>query len=156
MREATAGYERWLTVDVIRAFEAFVEDLSNWYIRRSRRRFWDGDEVALRTLWHALVADAARDRAGDAVPGRAPLAGARARACEDAPASVFLAGWPEASEPDEGLLAEVADVRRVVALGHQARQARGLQGAAAAPRARRRGCRTRGGRRPRRSATSCG
>ena len=53
--EATAGYERWLTVDVIRAFEAFVDDLSNWYIRRSRRRFWDGDEAALRTLWHALV-----------------------------------------------------------------------------------------------------
>ena len=44
-----------LTVDVIRAFEAFVDDLSNWYIRRSRRRFWDGDEAALRTLWFALV-----------------------------------------------------------------------------------------------------
>ena len=55
VREATAGYERWLTVDVIRAFEAYVDDLSNWYIRRSRRRFWDGDETALRVLWHALV-----------------------------------------------------------------------------------------------------
>ena len=42
-------------MDVIRAFDAFVEDLSNWYIRRSRRRFWDGDEIALRTLWYALV-----------------------------------------------------------------------------------------------------
>ena len=55
VRDATAGYERWLTVDVIRAFEAYVDDLSNWYIRRSRRRFWDGDEVALRVLWHALA-----------------------------------------------------------------------------------------------------
>ena len=42
-------------VGVVRAFEAFVDDLSNWYIRRSRRRFWDGDEAALRTLWFALV-----------------------------------------------------------------------------------------------------
>ena len=40
---------------MIRAFEAYVDDLSNWYIRRSRRRFWDGDETALRVLWHALV-----------------------------------------------------------------------------------------------------
>ena len=53
--EATAGYEAYLTVDVIRAFEDFVDDLSNWYIRRSRRRFWDGDAVALHVLWFALV-----------------------------------------------------------------------------------------------------
>jgi isoleucyl-tRNA synthetase len=37
------------------------------------------------------------------------------------PASVHLAGWPDAPEPDTALLAEVAEVRRVVALGHQAR-----------------------------------
>ena len=55
VREATAGYEAYLTVDVVRAFEAFVDDLSNWYIRRSRRRFWDGDRVALHVLWLALV-----------------------------------------------------------------------------------------------------
>ena len=33
----------------------FVDDLSNWYIRRSRRRFWDGDAAALRALWDALA-----------------------------------------------------------------------------------------------------
>ena len=38
-----------------------------------------------------------------------------------APDSVFLAGWPEPREPDEALLEEIADVRRVVELGHQAR-----------------------------------
>ena len=48
VREATDGYEAYLTVDVMRAFEAFVDDLSNWYIRRSRRRFWDGDQTALQ------------------------------------------------------------------------------------------------------------
>ena len=127
VRDATAGYERWLTVDVIHAFEAYVEDLSNWYIRRSRRRFWDGDEVALRTLWHALA---------QTLRVIAPVMPFLAEhlwqvlvrgACKDAPASVHLAGWPEASELDEGLLAEVADVRRVVALGHQARQAAGFK-----------------------------
>ena len=59
--EATAGYEEWLTVNVVRAFESFVEDVSNWYIRRSRRRFYgraggyEGDTTAFRVLWYALV-----------------------------------------------------------------------------------------------------
>ena len=52
---ATDGYERYLTVNVLRAFEQYVDDLSNWYIRRSRRRFWNGDVDALRTLWVSLV-----------------------------------------------------------------------------------------------------
>ncbi|MDW8339144.1 MAG: class I tRNA ligase family protein, partial [Thermoleophilia bacterium] len=53
--DATAGYESWLTVNVVRAYEAFVHDVSNWYIRRSRRRFWEGEALALRTRWHALL-----------------------------------------------------------------------------------------------------
>src|SRR5215218_2041899 len=38
-----------------RAIQAFVDDLSNWYVRRSRRRFWDGDAAAFATLHHCLV-----------------------------------------------------------------------------------------------------
>ena len=45
----------------------------------------------------------------------------------DPPASVFLAGWPEPGAADEALLAEVGEVRRVVALGHQARAASQLK-----------------------------
>jgi isoleucyl-tRNA synthetase len=36
------------------AIATFVEDLSNWYVRRSRRRFWDGDAAALATLHQSL------------------------------------------------------------------------------------------------------
>ena len=32
----------------------FIDDLSNWYVRRSRRKFWDGDNDALNTLYHCL------------------------------------------------------------------------------------------------------
>jgi isoleucyl-tRNA synthetase len=46
---------------------------------------------------------------------------------EGAPDSVFLAGWPEAAEFDSGLLADVADVRRIVRLGHQARAGSSLK-----------------------------
>ena len=42
-----------------RAIAALVEDLSNWYVRRSRRRFWDGDGAAFWTLGRCLV-DVAR------------------------------------------------------------------------------------------------
>jgi isoleucyl-tRNA synthetase len=38
-----------------RALMAFVEELSNWYVRRSRRRFWDGDPAAFATLRECLV-----------------------------------------------------------------------------------------------------
>ncbi len=136
--EATTGYESWLSVDVVRAYEAFIDDVSNWYIRRSRRRFWDGDPVALRTLWYALV---------QGLRVVAPLMPfltdhlwrVLAEPCDDAPASVHLAGWPETAEPDAALLAEIAELRRVVELGRQARATSGVKLAAAAPDARRGG-----------------
>src|SRR5262245_15184827 len=122
-----SAYERYSTPDVTAAFEGYVDDLSNWYIRRSRRRFWDGDAAGLETLWWALV---------QALRVVAPVMPFLADhlwqnlvtgACEGAPDSVFLAGWPEAVESDESLLAEVAEVRRVVELGHQARGEAGIK-----------------------------
>ena len=47
-REATDAYERFWTPDIVQAWERFVDDLSNWYIRRSRRRFYSLDEAAFR------------------------------------------------------------------------------------------------------------
>src|SRR5918999_6234361 len=127
VRDATAAYESFLTVDVIRGYDEFVDDLSNWYIRRSRRRFWDGDRVALQVLWLALV-QSLRVIA-PVMPFLAEHFWRRLVAEPDpaAPRSVFLAGWPEAPEPDDALLAEVAEVRRVVRLGHQARAASRLK-----------------------------
>jgi isoleucyl-tRNA synthetase len=130
--EATAGYERWLTVDVLRAFETFVDDVSNWYIRRSRRRFYgraggyEHDFRAFGVLWQALV---------QAVRVIAPVMPFLAdhlwrvltEPAEGAPDSVFLAGWPEARLVDEDLLAQISDVRRVVELGRQARSAAGVK-----------------------------
>jgi isoleucyl-tRNA synthetase len=39
-----------------RAIGALVDELSNWYVRRSRRRFWDGDPAAFATLRTCLLA----------------------------------------------------------------------------------------------------
>jgi isoleucyl-tRNA synthetase len=126
VEEATTAYEAFLTVDVIRAFESYLDDLSNWYIRRSRRRFWDGDEVALRTLWTGLVQPLRV--IAPVMPFLAEhLWQNLVRRAEGAPHSVFLAGWPEPAGADRGLVAEIAELRRVVALGHQARSSSGLK-----------------------------
>jgi isoleucyl-tRNA synthetase len=120
--DARAEYERYWTPGVVQAFEQFVDDLSNWYIRRSRRRFWDGDPTALRVLWDALT-QALRVIA----PVMPFLAESLWRNLVDENESVFLAGWPEPGEVDEPLLAEVAEVRRVVELGRRARDASRLK-----------------------------
>jgi isoleucyl-tRNA synthetase len=120
----TDAYERFWTPDLVRAFEAYVDDLSNWYIRRSRRRFWDGDTAALQTLWESLT-EAVRIVA-PVMPFLADYLWRTLRS-DDAPASVFLAGWPEPRERDDQLLREVAEVRRVVELGRQARSGSGLK-----------------------------
>ncbi len=97
VRDATTAYESFLTVDVIRAYEEFVDDLSNWYIRRSRRRFWEGDRVALHVLWYALV---------QSLRVVAPMMPFLAEHLWQVlvrdvdgkpPASVHLAGWPDAA-----------------------------------------------------------
>jgi isoleucyl-tRNA synthetase len=125
--EATEALESELTYRLVQSFEAFVDDLSNWYIRRSRRRFYSYDEAAFRTLWRALV------RSLQAVSVVMPFLAdylwrnVVAGACKEAPTSVFLAPWPVANERDEELLAEVLEVRRVVELGRQARGEAGLK-----------------------------
>jgi isoleucyl-tRNA synthetase len=121
--DAEHGYETYMTVDVMRAYTEYVDDLSNWYIRRSRPRFWEGDREALSTLWYALV---------QTLRVMAPIMPFITdhlwrNLVPEGPDSVHLAPWPEVAEPDRELLAEIAEVRRVVALAHQARATSGLK-----------------------------
>ena len=107
----------------MRHFEAYLDDLSNWYIRRSRRRFWDEDEAALHTLWYALV---------QTLRVLAPVLPFVTdhlwrTLVLDGPESVHLAGWPDVAEPNRALLDEIAEVRRVVELGRQARSSSGIK-----------------------------
>jgi isoleucyl-tRNA synthetase len=117
VEQATEAYEATLTVNAIRSFEAFVDDLSNWYIRRSRRRFYSLDEAAFSSLWFAVV---------QSLRVIAPMLPFLADhlwriLVPDGPASVHLAGWPERAHADDALLGEMAQARRVVELGRQAR-----------------------------------
>ena len=129
IRETEEAYERYSTLAVVTAFERFVDELSNWYIRRSRRRFYSYDEAAFRTLWYALV------QGLRVIAPVMPFLAERlwrdlvAEPCEAAPSSVFLAPWPALTRELEEtrLLEEIAEVRRVVDLGRQARGDAGVK-----------------------------
>jgi isoleucyl-tRNA synthetase len=121
--DATEQYEGYRVDEVMRLFETYLDDLSNWYIRRSRRRFWDDEQDAFTTLWYALV---------QTLRVLAPVMPFLTdhlwrNLVPDGPESVHLAAWPEVAEPDRGLLADIDEVRRVVALAHQARATSGLK-----------------------------
>jgi isoleucyl-tRNA synthetase len=126
---ATQALEDQLTYRVVDGFEAFVDDVSNWYIRRCRRRVWDGDETALRVLWYALV------QSLRVISPVMPFVAEHlwrnlvADSSEEAPESVFLAGWPEPSREwtNDRLLREMDEARLVVELGRRARDAAGLK-----------------------------
>ena len=120
--EAARGFERLRTDEVITSFESYLDDLSNWYIRRSRRRFYDFDEAAFRTLWVGVVT--ALRIVSPVMPFLTEHLWSNlvAGPCEDAPESVHLAGWPQTPGPiDERLLGEMAAVRQVVEAGRRAR-----------------------------------
>ena len=129
VRDATAALDEQLPHRLLDAFDSYVDDLSNWYIRRSRRRFWDGDDTALRALWYGVVQGLC------VVAPILPFLSEHlwrtlvVLPCPGAPRSVFLAPWPTPHRAliDDDLLAAVDEVRRVVDLGRQARSARNLR-----------------------------
>lgn len=53
LEEATTSLENYKTSEVIKAFESFTEDISNWYVRINRRRFWkqEQSENKLTAYW---------------------------------------------------------------------------------------------------------
>ncbi len=54
VRDVDSAYASFDSQEAGRLLAAFIDDLSNWYVRRSRRRFWDGESAALETLFTCL------------------------------------------------------------------------------------------------------
>jgi isoleucyl-tRNA synthetase len=129
VRDVTGAYEAYDVPGATRPIEAFVEALSTWYLRRSRRRFWKSEsdtdkQAAYSTLYTALVT--LSKLLAPAMPFLADEMYQNLARTEDerAPESVHLAKWPQADESliDETLNREMALVMRLVSLGHSARQ----------------------------------
>jgi isoleucyl-tRNA synthetase len=120
-----------------RLLATYVDDLSNWYVRRSRRRFWQGDPSALATLHECLrittllmapfvpftTEQVWQDLFAPADPG--------------GPDSVHLAAWPvlDPALVDAPLAEQMALVRRLVELGRAARADSGVKTRQPLPRA---------------------
>jgi isoleucyl-tRNA synthetase len=100
-----------------RAIQEFVDDLSNWYVRRSRRRFWDGDPVAFETLRECLVTTAKL-----LAPFTPFIADEIYENLDGSEPSVHLCDWPEPGvERDLPLEVSMATARETVRLGLAAR-----------------------------------
>ena len=116
--------------DAARAIEAFVDDLSNWYVRRSRRRFWRGvsesdsdKQSAYFTLYSALTTLSLLLAPFTPFVAEELWQNLVRSIDKDAPESVHLAYWPVAdmSRIDESLNAETQLVKRICSLGRAAR-----------------------------------
>ncbi|MBI2755524.1 MAG: isoleucine--tRNA ligase [Chloroflexi bacterium] len=132
IRQVTISLESFDTMNASRAIESFVEDLSNWYIRRSRARFWApggrADPAALATLHEALSTVArllapfmpflAEELYQNLVRSIDPSAPVSVHHCE------FPSPRPELDA--EALAEQVAWVRQVASLGHAARKQAGI------------------------------
>src|SRR5215217_160361 len=98
------------------AIAAFVDELSNWYVRRSRRRFWDGDPAAFGTLRTCLV-----ELTKLLAPFCPFIADAIYENLDGSRASVHLCDFPVAGPRDPALETAMAVARETVRLGLAAR-----------------------------------
>ncbi|HEX6207108.1 MAG TPA: isoleucine--tRNA ligase, partial [Actinomycetota bacterium] len=131
IRAAREGLEGFDATSAARAIDAFVDDLSNWYVRRARRRFWDpagpdddrDKAAAFATLYECLATMAtllapftpfvSEELHQNLVRGTEP----------EAPESVHLADYPEADPEaiDPALEEAMALARTAASLGRAAR-----------------------------------
>jgi isoleucyl-tRNA synthetase len=121
--EVDLAYSEFDSQAAGKALARFIDDLSNWYVRRSRRRFWDGDLAALGTLHECLVT--LTQLLSPMVPFITEHVWQEVVKPADASAadSVHLTDFPIAdrAQINTELNAQVAMTRRVVELGRAAR-----------------------------------
>jgi isoleucyl-tRNA synthetase len=99
-----------------RAIAELVDDVSNWYVRRSRRRFWDGDPAAFETLQTVLVTISKL-----LAPLTPFIADAIYENLDGSEPSVHLTDFPEPGARDEQLEWQMSVARDAVELGRAAR-----------------------------------
>jgi len=126
--ESSAGYQAYELDKATRPITDFIDDLSVWYLRRSRDRLKGEDtadkQLALGTLRYVL-----RELAKVMAPAMPFYAEHLYRAVrgDDEPESVHLCRWPEGSEIDTTLLEEMRVVREVVTAALEARTKAGIK-----------------------------
>lgn len=129
---ATAGYENYNTADIVRAFEQCVDDVSNWYVRTGRRRFWKEGEDADKQEAYTALFYAIRNLCGAMAPVIPFMTeyiwqNLVRKYQPDAAESVHLAGFPQPGEIDRALLDATAAARDVIATALKLRNERQIK-----------------------------
>ncbi|MDO8523693.1 MAG: class I tRNA ligase family protein, partial [bacterium] len=141
LKAATDAFDRYDIIRATRPMRGFIEDFSTWYVRRSRERVKGSDEEdtqhALRTMRHVLRTFS--QIIAPVMPFVAEEIFQSVKTHTD-PESVHLSEWPTsifsrswllrmfgASSTPKSLIADMAEVRRIVSLGLEARQKAGVK-----------------------------
>jgi isoleucyl-tRNA synthetase len=134
VRDVTGMLDRYDIHGPAKEIEGFVEELSNWYVRRNRRRFWkaeaDADkQAAFATLYTCLTTLTRLLAPFTPFISEALYQNVVKGQVDGAAASVHLAPWPEvdAAAIDEELLTTTALLLETVSLGRSARRTAGLR-----------------------------
>ena len=114
----TTSVDKYEIPKGLKELRLFIDDLSNWYIRRSRRRFWKSEsdqdkELAYNTLWYSLV------RVSQLLAPWSPFISEHVYRDitngGELPNSVHLTDWPEMSKYDVGILEDMNMAREAIA-----------------------------------------
>ena len=131
---ATAALDDYDAKTAGEAIESLVDQLSNWYVRRNRRRFWkstdpDDKRAAYLTLYECLVAT--HKLMAPFLPFLAEnvYQNLVRRVQPEVPESVHMTDWPVAdpSWQNDELLFDIGVVQKVVGLGREARSQSGVR-----------------------------
>ena len=134
VRDVTEAYENYNVTAATRPIEKFVDQLSNWYLRRSRRRYWKTESDSDKAAAYATLYEALKTLALLLAPTMPFMAEELYQnlvlaAEPDAPESVHLAEWPNYDPEliDEKLNREMSIVMKLASLGHAARNSENLK-----------------------------
>jgi len=132
--DVDAALDTYNPTEAGRKIESFVDELSNWYVRRSRRRFWksenDADKLsAYTTLYQCLVTLAKLLAPFTPFVAEEMYQNLVRSVFPEAPDSVHLADFPKAdkSKIDKQLSADTQLVMKISSLGRAARSKAGIK-----------------------------
>ncbi|MES2930683.1 MAG: class I tRNA ligase family protein [Patescibacteria group bacterium] len=120
----TESLDSYKLLEPVRALRSFIDDLSTWYVRRSRERLKEGDADAKKTLYYVLK------KVSTLMAPFAPFAAEdiwQKLKNETDTESVHLSSWPADNDVDEHILSDMESARSLVTMGLEARQKAGIK-----------------------------
>ena len=128
VKEAINAFDNYRVDKFIQKFERFLDDLSNWYIRRNRRRFWKSEndtdkKTAYHTLYHVLLTSV------KIIAPILPFISEKiyqnlvCNIDDKLPESIHLCDYPVIDDKkiDQKMIEQVDTIRKIVELGRSAR-----------------------------------